>query len=369
MHGGNVHLIHRNKGIPVNRLIDFSANINPLGLPDELKKLMKNMMDELEYYPDPEYQEMAELLGRFFQCNDRRITPVNGAVQGIYDAIHLIRPQKGLIMTPTFSEYRTAMIRSGIAVYEEPLDARECFDINLDRISRRIRKGTDMVVLCNPNNPTGRVVEKKPLIRLLELCTRYRCYLVVDESFIDFLPNAALYSLMDEIANQPYLVLIRSFTKILALPGLRIGAVIHGNQQMADRYRSKRPPWSVNTFGLSVARYLQQPHAVSFIRRTQETIVVNRTNLYNEMKDIPGLKPIPSFVNYLLVQISSGPVNAAELQESLLDRNILIRDCADFRGLDSRWFRVAVKKESQNRWLVESLKKVISGKGNTSCVE
>lgn len=355
MHGGNVHKIQRQTGIQVSDLLDFSANINPLGIPETLLTAMKASLDKAVHYPDPDYRHLYEALARFFQCDEQRLVIGNGAAQVIHELVALLRPRKALLMAPTFSEYRQALEKTNTLIQTLSLKMENEFDVPIQQLEQQLKQGFDLVVLCNPNNPTGRLIPRDQMKQVLTICHDQGCRLLVDEAFMDFTTSEAADSLVKETADWQRLMVIRAFTKIFAIPGIRLGAAVLGDKQLAAKTRCHMVPWSVNVVAESVGSFLNTPEASRYLAQSVEMVTREREWLFHEMNETPGLKPVLGSANYLLVSLDETMPPVTRLQQYLLQQGIMIRNCSNYEGLNQRWFRVAVKRREENLQLLHHL--------------
>jgi threonine-phosphate decarboxylase len=358
-HGGNIYKIAEELGIPESRLIDFSASINPLGISDKVKDVINREMDNLVNYPDPDTKMLRHKIAGHNGIDPETIICGNGSTELIYLIPRALKPEKVLIPVPTFSEYeRACKISCELRVVSYELKKENGFEIKPDEFIKAMQ-GCDMVFLCNPNNPTGHLLKRDDVLALAEAARKMRCYLIVDEAFIDFVPEE---SVIKDVQENPYLIVLRSMTKFYALTGLRIGyGVFH--MDSINQIRQFKEPWTVNTLAQQGAiaaiadnEYVVETHAL--IKREKDFLEKS----FQELR----IQYIPSSVNYYLLKTE----NNEEIVSGLKEKGILVRDCSNFRGLEGSYLRVAVKSRSENVRLIEKLSKLLtSSKGNVKCVK
>ncbi|MDH4028866.1 MAG: pyridoxal phosphate-dependent class II aminotransferase, partial [Nitrospirota bacterium] len=243
LHGGNIYRMAQETGIPVEGLVDFSASINPLGVPQKAKEIIIKGLDSLVNYPDPDTTVLREKLALHHGIESETVLCGNGSTELIYLLPRALRPASVLIHAPAFSEYeRACRLNHKLRITNYELKERDGLKIIPGQFIEGMY-GCDMAFLCNPNNPTGDLLKKEDVIEIAEAARRLKCFLVVDEAFIDFTPGV---SVIRQVRDNPYLIVLRSMTKFYALTGLRMGyAVIHAS--MIERVREFREPWTVNT--------------------------------------------------------------------------------------------------------------------------
>lgn len=355
-HGGNIHRASwvLNKG--TEDILDFSANINPLGIPEALKEVLLSNMDLLAHYPDPEYIRLRSRLSEYAGVPAQNIIPGNGSSEIIFLLLDVLKPENILIPAPSFSEYEKAAKNAGIDIRFLELREEEDFRLNVRRIINEIKTGMKCVILCNPNNPTSTLVPKEEMLHIAEAASRCGTVLVVDEAFIELTVGGIDNSVTGFVRKYDNLFVIRAFTKVFAVPGLRLGYGI-GNELLAAKMRLVQQPWSVNAFAACAADFL--PQADEYLKKTEAWLKTEKEWLYENLCLIPGLKVYKPQTNFILAKLPGNGIDAAILKESLMRRGILIRDASNFRYLDRSFFRVAVKDRQANQRLVDALKILI----------
>ncbi|SDY24240.1 pyridoxal phosphate-dependent aminotransferase [Tindallia californiensis] len=355
-HGGNVLKIGKEIGIDPHEILDFSANISPFKIPDGLIQLITQAQKDISIYPDPKYYELRKALAHYASTEIERIVPGNGAAQIIHDAIRLINPVKTMLPVPTFSEYEAALEVVGSSVVYFKMEMTNHFKLNVGKLINQIDETFDLLVLCNPNNPTGNLITRKEMNEILEKCQKVGCKVIVDEAFIEFVTASDRLTMASEIHKWNHLIIIRAFTKIFAIPGIRLGYGIYGCLELSENHRKHAVPWSVNVFAESLRYYINSVEASVYIKKVSETIKLEKEIMEEAIKKMEAFTVFPSHTNYLLIRLSDNEkYNVERLYHWLLKRQILIRKCNNFNGMPSRFFRVAVKKKEENRQLIDSL--------------
>jgi len=343
LHGGDVYQAERNhkKGI-----IDFSANINPLGLPSQVKKAILNNLDRIQHYPDPNAWILTQKIAQHWGIGRENILIGNGSVEFIYLIIFAYRPRLLLIPAPSFSEYERAGSCVGSQLRFLELDDEHEFKPDFTKISK-----TDLLFLCNPNNPTGNLVLKNQEIKNLS-----GRLLVMDEAFMDFLPDEERHTLIRLAQKDKKIIVLRTFTKFYAVPGLRLGYLV-AHEETVQRLKRHQVPWSVNTLAQLAGEYFLDDR--EYHRLTLQLIANERLYLFSTISKINGLKPYPSVANYLLIKIKNLKLTSSLLANELLKKGILIRDCSNFRSLNNKFIRIAVRSRKENEKLISALKDLL----------
>jgi threonine-phosphate decarboxylase len=349
-HGGNIYRASRETGIPEREIIDFSASINPLGVPASVVAAIKEGIRDLPNYPEAQAEPLAAQLSSSLGVDRMSIICGNGSTELIYLVVRALNPGKALIPAPTFSEYeRACRLIHGMRGVRLELGRKENFDIDPDLFIRAM-KGCDIAFLCNPNNPTGRLTGKKELLRIAGAAEKMKCCLVIDEAFIDFCPEA---SVINEVADNPYLIVLRSLTKFYALSGLRIGYGVFP-AALAGLIKRHKEPWTVNTLAqragiVALNDEVYKKESMKMMSREKKFIEKGLRNL--------GIEFIPSSANYYLMELE----NAQEAIVLLKRKGVLARDCTNFAGLDGPYIRIAVKTRKDNALLIKELSLLCRG--------
>lgn len=353
-HGGNYGELAKQHGLTKEMVLDFSANINPLGVPASLKTKITENLDKLTEYPEPDYLALRARIASFHQLEISNVIPGNGATELIFGIAKVTQAQKVLILAPTFAEYERAFCGAEI-IYAEL--SNENHFAAFETVFEIIKREADLeaVCLCNPNNPTGQLISQKEMIQIAKLCEERNIYLIIDEAFIDFLEASEHVSMVHYLAEFSHLVIIRAFTKFFAIPGLRLGYLLTKNQMIQEALLQIREPWSINTFADIAGQCLLDDE--KYIEQTYRWLSKERAYLYDGLKKFPELTVYKPSVNYIFFHLEE----KCDLRTELLLKKIFIRSCANYRGLSERYYRVAVKNRSDNQQLLQALEVIFSG--------
>lgn len=327
-------------------LIDYSSNINPLGMPKGLEKVLIDSLKELEAYPDIKYRKLRKSVGEYLKCKEANTVLGNGAVELIDNFIFLAK--RVLICTPSFLEYEERAFIHKKEVIQIPY--KEDFTVDIKGISKKLEKG-DMVVLGNPNNPTGLRLKEEELFSLYNIIIKKGGFLLLDEAFFEFCLED--YDSIELFRKTEYenLGIIRAATKFFALPGIRLG---YGctSKKMARKIERIQLPWSINALAKVAGNYIF--HDKKYIEESKRYIEKERNYLLKELSNIKFMKPYFTNANYILIQLLD--LEEEEIFDFLLSRGILIRKCSSFNGLNYNFIRLAIKDRKNNSRLVEILK-------------
>ena len=376
-HGGNIYKVFREKNI--KEILDYSSNINPYGIPESLKKRITENLEIFERYPDPDYVELREKLAHLNKVDMSDIVLGNGATEIIFLFMKVINPKKILIVSPTFGEYERAVKAVGtsrnsidlscsddnknienkkIEIEYFELKESDDFKLNIGNLKNELENKYDLLIICNPNNPTGKFLKLAQTEEILKECNKYDTKLFIDEAFIEFLADGMKESIINTEENKKNLFVTRAFTKFFAIPGLRLGYGMYFDKELEKKISEKKEPWSVNNFaemaGLTVL------DDAEYIEKTLKWIAEEKIYMYEKLNKISGMKVYETEVNFITGKIDeklfSEGVNVKILREKMLEQGILIRDASNFKFLDERFFRLAIKDRESNDRVIKVLK-------------
>jgi len=355
-HGENIYEAAARHGIDPAKITDFSASINPLGLsPRAKKKLGKEGLAAVLRYPDTQCRDLRRALAEYHSIPAETTLPGAGSTEFIYSLPRLLDFKKVLLVTPASSEYENALEAQNPDCRIHFFETREedGFELSVGGLLLALTQGYDALFLCNPNNPTGILTEKKDLLRVLARTEREKTWFILDEAFVDFVPGETL---LREAVFSTRLITLRSLSHFFAMPGLRTGYMV-SNPEVIRKIQEKKEPWGLNSLAQFMAS--ESLRDMAYVDRTLAYIQEERENLILGLRGIPGFIPYPGSANYLLVQLHpSLDLTAADLRERLIPRGILIHDCRSFHHIGPYFFRVAVRTRKENHLLLKALGQV-----------
>ncbi|MBD0316642.1 MAG: threonine-phosphate decarboxylase [Nitrospiraceae bacterium] len=354
-HGGNVYAAARETGRPVHRLVDFSASINPLGPSPRAIRAIASALPQILHYPDPDCLALRGALAKRLGLTPESLMIGNGSSEIIHLLPAALSIRHALIVGPTFSEYARAMAAAGGRISLVNATREDRYRPPLTRVRSMILTGRphiDAVFLCNPNSPTGRSLAVELLMELLQAASYQGLWVVIDETFVDYCEDLSVIS---QVGRNFRLIILRSFTKFYALPGLRIGYAA-GTPEVILRIRKRQPPWSVNSLAqvAALAGLEDRGHARKSLAFMQE----ERRRLITGLKSLPGVVVFPSAANFLLVELPRN-LTAARCIDALRRHGMLVRECLLKDGFNSRTIRMAVRTPAQNQRLLTALRRLL----------
>lgn len=344
-HGGDWAAYEREFGAAP---LDFSANVSPLGVPESVRAAICAASAEADRYPDPRCTALCELIAAHEGVSPAQVLCGNGASDLIWRAVRSTAPECALVTAPCFGEYEASLEAAGCEIVRyamvEPFPLGEDFLALIDN-------NVDIAILCNPNNPTGRTIDPLLLRRIVGRCAETGIRLLLDECFVDFLDEPGRHTAVGLLGEFPNLVILKAFTKLYALAGVRLGYVLCADDAFLESMRRCAPPWSVST--LAQAAGCAALQNVNYVNQVRDLIRTERPRLTERLCAL-GLRVVPGEANFLLFR-SETPLDAP-----LRERGILLRCCGDFIGLDETWYRAAVRTKEDNDRLIAALEEVLS---------
>lgn len=337
-HGGD---IYRNK-----IEYDFSTNINPLGMPKGCVEAVIHAASHIGEYPDNRGEVLCRAIAAAENVKEVQVILGNGAAELIYTFCYALRPRRAIALAPTFSEYESAVFAAGGNMEFWNLEAGDGFQLrNFGKIDLDTAlKDIDVIFLCNPNNPTGAVMQKSHLLAIAGKCEITNTYLCVDECFLPFLEKEKEYTMKHDLEAFSHLLVLRAFTKMYAMPGLRLGYALTANQQLLKRMRDCLPPW--NTSVAAQAAGVEALKDAEFVKRTRFIIREEKMYLTEELQKGLAKEIYTSEANFIFFR------SRPDLQKRLLEKGVLIRDCSNHRNLREGYFRIAVRSHAENEELI-----------------
>jgi threonine-phosphate decarboxylase len=351
-HGGKIRATATSLDLDQEELLDFSANINPLGHPP-LEDLIMREMKRVGHYPDNDYVEFRRAAAKFVGVDPKNIVPGNGSseLMRLFAEALVEEGDKVLITSPTFGEYETQSRLFGAEIVHVQRGIRTPKDPK-DFLDDDLLEEAKAVFICNPNNPTGILLPRPQIADLAERCERMETFLFVDEAFIELAdPDQTV---ADMAPKMEHLFVIRSLTKSFGVPGIRLGFGVAGDY-LADVMNKTRLPWSISSLASAAGAHLlaQDDHLVKSRRVIKEEL----SWLTGELRRL-GLDPVKSSVNFILVGVAPAGLKSSELVERMERERVLVRDCSSF-GLGEDYVRVAVRNREENTRFVKALERVL----------
>ncbi|MGI6070723.1 MAG: pyridoxal phosphate-dependent aminotransferase [Blautia sp.] len=343
IHGGDIYRYQNT--------IDFSSNCNPLGTPKSVKEAVKNSVEDLANYPQVGYETLREAIGQYEGVRPEQVICGNGAAELIFSLCRALLPKRAVLPAPTFAEYEQALKSVGCQVEHYVLKEENGYVLDSSFLEF-LKPQVDILFLCNPNNPTGVLIPRELLLKILDRCMENDIFLVVDECFLDFVEQPEAYTLKPYLEKGGRLFLLKAFTKRYAMAGVRLGYGLCGNARLLERMGDCVQPWNLSVMAQEAG--LAALKETEYVREGRQRVFAEKAFLKGVLERL-GLTFYGSEANYIFFK---GP---KELWQQALQEGILIRDCGNYPGLNAGYFRIAVKNHRENLVLAAALEKIIKG--------
>lgn len=340
-HGGNKVSLARSLQIQADTILDASANINPNTKPAWIQDVVLKSISEFSNYPDITYHELISSIAKYENIREEHILLGNGASPLFFDFMHILKPKIATLITPTFSEYEQALCS-----VQADIEYHNGFQ-SVENLTSQLSSKSDVLFLCNPNNPTGQLYKRSFIEQILQEHPTMK--VIVDESFMDFTDTKeSCIPIYEKYAN---LIIIKSYTKFFQCPGLRIGIAITSDSGLLSKHKLTTPPWQINAvINALLSHYL---HDTSFIETSKQQIQIWKDEVYQGLCSL-GFKVWNPTANYVFFQSE-----VEDLQERCLKQGLLIRDCSNYHNAKKGMYRICVFQHDENIRMLEMIKKAI----------
>jgi threonine-phosphate decarboxylase len=346
----------------LSRICDFGLDVNPLGVPERIRRMLREHVDDIASYPDPDAHDLREAIAGAIRVPPNRILPGNGSAELIGLLAELPSWRRALVIAPTFTEYSWALAQRGRSVEYAIASSDTGFLPEIEHPSWTSRLArADVVFLCNPNNPTGTALPKTRVLTLASRCRRAGATLLVDEAFVDFVERPETVTVLPEAMSLGNVLVLRSLTKCFAMPGLRLGYLV-GPKRLITTLRALQSPWPLNAFAAAVGPTLLTQRA--YLQRSRACISRQRRSLLRSLAALEGISPFPSAVNFILCRLTTHRLTSGQLTRRLADAGLLVRNCDSFTGLEAgKFVRMAVRPPAEQHRLLCALQQCLRDAG------
>lgn len=352
-HGSDIEKICEVYHLDPKNNIKFGANVNPLGLSENVKQQLASRLDILSSYPDRDYTTLRNTISEYCNVPAEFILPGNGSSELIALLIQERNPKHTLILGPTYSEYSRELSFSGSTQEYYHLREEDNFVLNVDDLCQTLEGNYDFLIICNPNNPTSSAITREDLQKLLTFCAEKNIFVMIDETYVEFAPDISEITAVTLTKEFTNLMVLRGVSKFYAAPGMRLGYGITGNLDFLKKMKEKQVPWSLNSLGALAGELMLQDK--DYIHRTRELILSERTRLLQALVEIPTYKTYPAYANFILLKIQKPVLTSYDVFDACIRQGLMIRDCSSFECLDGEYIRFCIMNLEDNTRLLNIL--------------
>lgn len=357
-HGSDVEAVEDIYNIKKEDVTNFSSNVNPLGISRKLRETLVEHIDVISSYPDRNYKSLRMAIGEYIHADYQNILVGNGSTELISLIIQMKKPKTALLLGPTYSEYERELSLGGSDIAYYNLKEEDDFELDFRDFKPSINKDIDMLILCNPNNPTSTCLDNHRLIMILELCREFGILVMIDETYVEFVTDVEAVTAVPLTAVYDNLVVLRGVSKFFAAPGLRLGYAVSGNLELLDFINEKKNPWSINSLAEVAGSVMFSD--TEYIEKTRILIDDERNFMYESLSRLHKLKVYRPAGNFILVRIADESVTSQDFFEFCIKRGLMIRDCSSFASLKDRFVRFCIMQPEKNKTLLECFEEYFS---------
>lgn len=327
--------------------------MNPLGISYQLRQELPSQIDAITSYPDREYTSLRKAIGEYILADYENILVGNGATELISLLMQILRPKHALIIGPTYSEYEHEITLGGGHFDYFELKETENFLLREEALFPALTPDIDLLVICNPNNPTSSLIAREDMRHILEHCKKNGIFVMVDETYIEFSENCSGLTAVPLAQDYQNLIILRGISKFFAAPGLRLGYAVCSSRRLRNDIERFKNPWTINSLAVAAAQIMFQDR--QYIEDTKQLICTERRRICSILDQYQGLKYYTPHANFVLVHILEKSITGKELFEDAIQKNFMIRDCSSFPFLDNKFVRFCFMKPEENDALLKIL--------------
>lgn len=353
LHGSDLEKIEEIYGIHKDEIICFSANVNPLGISPLLRSELSSKIDAITTYPDREYTTLRKCIGNYCGIEPENIIVGNGSTELISLFIQIEHPKKALVIGPTYSEYEREIALGGGTTLYYPLREKDNFQLDVNDFLSHLNESIDLLVICNPNNPTSSCITRAQMRCILDVCKQNDIYVMVDETYVEFSNHMDEISAVSLTNYYNNIIILRGTSKFFAAPGLRLGYAITGNRDLIKAINTHKNPWTINSLAVIAGETMFKD--TDYIRRTKQLISTERARIYHLLKETTLFKAYEPNANFMLIRILTDELNSQILFDRAIRQKLMIRDCSTFPFLDNKYIRFCFMNPTDNDKLLACL--------------
>ena len=352
-HGSDLEKIEKIYGIKKENIISFSANVNPLGISPKLRDGIKEHIDCITSYPDRDYMELRQCIANYCDTETENIVVGNGSTELISLFVQIESPKKVLVLGPTYSEYeREISLVAGKTIYY-PLKEENDFALNTEDFINKLTEEIDMLIICNPNNPTGTAINTQAMRKILDACMACHIFVMVDETYVEFAENVNEISAVSLTRTYTNIAILRGTSKFFAAPGLRLGYAICSNNDLISEINKRKDPWTINSIAVIAGTLMFEDQ--DYIDKTRKLINNERERMYKLFQSSSRFKPYKPQGNFMLLKILDEEITSGQLFDKCIRQGLMIRDCSTFPYLGDNFIRFCFMNPNDNDKLASLL--------------
>ena len=350
-HGSDIEKICEVYQLKPEEIVKFGANVNPLGLSEHVKEQLAGRLDILSSYPDRDYTDLKKAIAAYTNTSPEHIVVGNGSTELISLLISQRAPKRALLLGPTYSEYARELNLVGGTLEYYNLKEEQDFRLDISDLTDTLKSDINLLIICNPNNPTSSAISTADMKKLLTVCRSLGIFVMIDETYIEFAPEGTSLSAVSLVPEFDNFMVIRGVSKFFAAPGLRFGYGLTSNQAFLQTLLTHQNPWSLNSVGAYAGERMLKD--TDYIKKTWTLIDSERTRMCTELSGLDTVKIYPAYANFVLVRILKEGLTSFDVFEKAIHQNLMIRDCSSFESLNGEYVRFCIMNPEDNDRLLD----------------
>ena len=356
-HGSDIEAVAAFYQLDPDKIINFAANVNPLGISQKLKTELARNIDIISQYPERDYRSLRAAIGEYANCNPDHIIPGNGSTELISGVIQSIQPKQAILIAPSYSEYEREVNLCGGQIQYHVLKKENNYELSADALISDCTSDTDLIVLCNPNNPTSNAITIFELDRLLNWCNSHNIIIMIDETYIEFSEHPEAIEAISLVDKHNNLIVLRGVSKFFAAPGLRLGYAVCSNSDLRNTINAHKDPWSINSVAAKAGEIMFQD--TDYIQQTKHLIISEKKKMIDALSETKHFKVYPSESNFLLIELIDTELTATECFKHCIKKGLMLRDCSTFQELGDKFLRICMMLPEDNSKIIAALKELV----------
>ncbi|MGN0152923.1 MAG: pyridoxal phosphate-dependent aminotransferase [Lachnospiraceae bacterium] len=355
-HGSDLEVIAKRYQMEQNSIIPYASNVNPLGISPMARQALIDNIDAIKAYPDRDYVSLKTSISNYCGASPDQLILGNGTSDLIRLTLETLKPKKTMIVGPTYSEYARAakLVESEVEMYM--LKNLDDFEMDVDMFLKTLNDSIELLILCNPNNPTSKVLTKEQMDTILARCLALNIFVMVDETYVEFVKDVNLISSIILTKKYDNLIVLRGVSKFFAAPGIRLGYAITSNEDFLDATSNGKIPWNINTYASVAGVMFEDEH---YINLTKSLIQTERNLIFSALSSRKTIKVFKPEANFVLIKLLKEEQTASEVFDYCIKRGFMIRDCTDYEGLGDKYIRFCFMKPEQNDNVVNTILEIV----------
>lgn len=355
-HGSDIEVIAKKYNIDAQSILPYASNVNPLGMSPMAKQALLDNIEAISSYPERDYATLREHLSNYTKASPDNMILGSGTSDLIRLAFEILKPKHTLIVGPTYGEYARTAALSGSQVSTFMLHDLDDFEMDVDIFLRKLNDSIDLLILCNPNNPTSTLLSRGQLEAILNACKSHNIFVMVDEAYIEFVKDTDLVSAIPLTKKYDNLITLRSVSKFFSAPGIRFAYAITSNSDFIEATDNSKTPWNINTFACIAGVMFEDE---KYINLTKSLIQTERNLIYSAMSSRKTIKIFKPEANFMLIKLLKENLTASDVFEHCIQKSFMIRDCSDYEGIGSKYVRFCFLKPEQNDMMVNTILEIV----------